>query len=172
MAVSLMANAGSSCAQESSIAPYFGASVSADIINLFVGGDVGWSLEAGMRVRSFYAGLEYGISSPLDLRSQNWDPVPGSGVAAPRPVPNAQEEFWGLHAGYIFDNRFYVGVVVLRSQQPWQRVDSTSRWLTFTKDFLNLGPDLRYSGIDDGHIYLALAYTVRRGLKAGVGYLF
>ncbi|HZK76384.1 MAG TPA: hypothetical protein VFD13_05690 [Candidatus Kapabacteria bacterium] len=160
--------------QVRSIGPYFGASGSLDIFNIFAGGNAGWGIEAGMNFRPFYAGIEYGGYSVLFAPAETYDPTPGS-IPSPWPVPSANEQFWGVHAGYVFPHdstMIYLGIVLLKSYQPWERWDSVSGWVTFTKSFLNIGPDLRVSGFDEGHIYLAFAYTIRRGLKAGLGYMF
>jgi len=172
---------GSLCyAQERSVGPYFGVSgslgESIDIRDAY-SASVGWGIEAGMHFRPFYAGLEYGTYADLYQPVLTYDPTIGS-VPSPEPGPSATEQFWGVHAGYVFThdslnhNSIYVGFVVLKSYQPWERWDSISGWVTFTKSYLNIGPDFRYSGIDDGHIYLASAFTIRRGLKIGIGYMF
>ena len=157
--------------QERSVEPYFGASGC-------IGGESGpgWSVEAGMHFQPFYAGLEYGISYPIPT-VLTYDPTIGS-IPPPRPINNAVEQFWGIHAGFVIlhdsinQSSTYVGIVFLNSYQPWERYDSVSGSVTFTKIYQNIGPDLRFSSFDDGHIYLGLAFTIRRGLKIGLGYMF
>ena len=155
-----------SYAQERNIAPYFGASGSIDPSG---NGSVGWGTEVGTRLFRFYIGTEYGIYSYRFPTSLTTDPTPGS-IHSPWPI--STEEFWGVHAGYVFNDKFYVGIVVLKSYETWEIATSDSTSYTTTRSYLNLGPDFRYSGIDDGHIYLAFAFTIRRGLKAGLGYMF
>jgi hypothetical protein len=156
--------------QERSVGPYFGASGC-------IGGESGpgWSVEAGMHFQPFYAGLEYGISYPVQTVDVELHSI--GYIAPPGPVPNTTEQFWGVHAGYMFSNSknhntLYLGIVVLKSYQMWERYDSVSGSVTYTNSYLNVGPDVRYAGIDDGHIYLASAFTIRRGLKIGLGYMF
>jgi hypothetical protein len=142
--------------QERSISPYLGVSAVLDST-----GYPGWGIEAGMRFFHFYAGFEYGTYS--------YPPVE---VVYDGPIPNSYESFWGVHGGYVFQHFLsnfdvaYLGIVILNSYRTW------NGYATFTKNYLNIGPDFRYAGIDDGHIYLALAYTIRRGLKFGIGYIF
>lgn len=172
IAICLVSQGNISCAQERSVGPYFGLSGS-------LGGSLdtrspdntsaGWGIEGGIHFRTFYAGLEYGTYANLFQTVDVTLHVRGS-ISPPAPVSG--DQFWGVHAGYVFNNSIYVGFVVLNSYQPWERWDSVSGWITFTKSYLNIGPDFRYSGIDDGHIYLAFAFTIRRGFKAGLGYMF
>jgi hypothetical protein len=152
------------CNGQEYFAPYFGVSGSLD-----TKGDPGWGIEAGIHFRPFYVGLEYGTYSYRIPMSETEDLTPG-GVASPSPI--STEQFWGVHAGYVLESKYYLGLVILESNQIWGRGDTIAGWVTFTNYYLNIGPDFRYSGIDDGHIYLAFALTIRRGLKAGIGYMF
>jgi len=156
---------GSNCyCQEQSFAPYLGVSGSMDTNVHF-----GWGIEAGLRFFQFYVGGEYGTYSYQAGRSVTWDPTPGS---VPRPAPISTEQFWGIHAGYVIDNVYYLGVVILSSNELWGRGDTVAGWVTYTNHYLNIGPDFRYAGLAQGHLYLALALTVRRGFKFGLGYMF
>jgi hypothetical protein len=152
-----------SYAQEHVIRPYIGVSG-----NIDTNGDPGWGIEAGVRLLPFYAGLEYGTYSyrptvvNVYLRPVGY---------IPPPYPVSTEQFWGVHVGYVINYTFFVGIVLLQSYEMWVIPKSDSSSITTPKSYLNIGPDFRYAGIDDGHIYLAFAFTVRRGLKAGLGYI-
>jgi hypothetical protein len=158
-----------STAQERAVKPYIGVSGS-------IGVGPGWGTEAGIAVHPFYVGLEYGQYTPFG-ESQTYDPVP-NGIPPPKEVPNSHEQFIGIHLGFdiIRDSArhisTFVGIVVLQSYQPREKWDTTLGWMSFTQSYLNVGPDVRFAGLDDGHIYGSFALTIRRGFKIGVGYLF
>jgi hypothetical protein len=168
VAICLVTSYSQSYGQIQSVRPYFGFNG-----GLTVDGDPGWGVEAGMQYVSFYAGLEYGVSYLLPT-VVNYD-IDGA-VPADRSLSN--EQFFGVHAGYIFPrdsanhNSICLGVVILKGSQSWGRYDNVSGWITFTKSYLNIGPDFRVSSINDGHIYIDLAITILRSGQIGVGYMF
>lgn len=152
-------------AQTRNIAPYIGASGSLGSIDNT--DFYGWGIEAGLRFFSFYAGLEGGAYSPVPY-THTTDPIIGQ-----TPAPFAiSGQFWGLHAGYVFRDFTYLGIVVLKSYEMWETPTSEFIGYSSTRNYFDFGPDFRYSGLADGHLYLALALTYRRGLKAGLGYMF
>ncbi len=175
VALCLVTHGSLSYGQERSISPYFGVGGSLDIFNIFAGGNAGWGIEGGMHFRPFYAGLEYGTYSVLFQPAETWDPGPGGGAPD---YSVSGEQFWGFHVGFVFSHdtvKHYsicLGIVVLNSYEKWNTWNGVSGYNTITKSYLNIGPDVRFSGIAEGHIYLAFAYTIRRGLKAGLGYMF
>jgi len=146
-------------AQVRNIVPYLGASGS-------VGpGGFGWGLEAGIRFFTFYTGIEEGAYTPL--------PRTGEPVIGHIPDPwIVSVQFWGVHAGYVFRVFTYLGIVVLRNSEQWNVPKGDTSYMVTTRNNFDFGPDFRYSGLADGHLYLAFALTYRRGLKAGLGYMF
>jgi hypothetical protein len=96
VAICLVTYGGLSFAQERNVAPYLGASGD-------FGGDggPGWGVETGMRFPPFfYAGLEYGISYPIQMVNTVLY-LPGY-IPPPGPVSNSIEQYWGIHVGYVF----------------------------------------------------------------------
>jgi hypothetical protein len=170
--ICLVTHGSLSYAQERNFGPYFGLSGSLSGV-IFAGGSVGWGMEAGMHfLPSLYAGLEYGTLY-LVPTVLTYDPTPGS---FPPPYQASGGQFWGADVGYVFHDSvshksLYLGVVVLMSYELWEIPTSQFSEYSITKSYLNIGPDFRYAIIDSGHIYLALAYTIRRGLKFGIGYI-
>jgi hypothetical protein len=167
VAICLVTHGSLSYGQEQSVTPYFGLSG-----GLAVDGGPGWGIEAGIHFLTFYAGLEYGISYPLPT-SINYDPSIG-GIGSPYSISN--EQFWGVHMGYVFPrdsinhNSICLGVVIMKSYQMWDIPTSEFSSVTKTKSYLSVGPDFRISDIDNGHIYIDLAFTIWRIWKAGIGY--
>lgn len=164
LAILLLAMGENCFSQERDIAPYLGISGSLD-----TNGDPGWGIEGGISILPFYIGLEYGTYSYRGDKVLNYYPVPGH---VPLPFPVSTEEFFGFHAGYVFSGSFYLGIVFLKSQETWRIATTDSTSYDELRSYLNIGPDFRYSGLANGHMYLAFALTIRRGLKAGLGYMF
>ncbi len=160
--IALIAISEVSNAQLRNSAPYLGGSVSAGP------GGVGWGIEAGLRFYPFYAGLEYGVYYLWPTSSSTSFPAFGS---IPPPTAISSAQYGGIHAGYIMSDSIFVGIVVLLSSQIWDTPNSVEAVIS-TKTFWDFGPDVRYAGIDNGHMYLAFALTYRRGLKLGLGYMF
>ncbi len=151
MLIALIVIYGVSYGQSRNVAPYVGASGS------FIPIYFGWDLEAGLRFSSFYGGIEYGAYYAIPAVRTD-DPLPGS-------VPPASSvRYVGIQAGVLDDSSTLIGIVVLQSHKVWNSFDSTNT-------FWDFGIDLKHS-LAESHIYLALALTYRRGIKAGIGYMF
>jgi hypothetical protein len=147
-------------AQVRNTAPYLGGSVSAGP------GGLGWGIEAGLRFFPFYAGLEYGVYYLWPTSSSSSFPAFGS---IPPPTAISSAQYGGIHAGYIMSDSLFVGIVVLLSSQIWDTPDSVEAVIS-RKTIWDFGVDLK-SAVDK-HLYLAFALTYRRGLKAGLGFMF
>ena len=154
-----------SYSQERVIIPYFGGSA-----NIGPSG-YGWGIEAGMDFKDLYIGLEYGIYYPLPV-VQNSDIITDSSTPALANYSSSSAQYVGIHLGLIIHNSLSVGIVIIKSYQLWGFGDLNSGWTNITRTFWDFGPDFRYSGLADGHLYLAFALTYRRGFKAGLGYMF
>src|SRR5581483_375044 len=152
------------CQESQNFRAYLGASGTLD-----TNGDPGWGIEGGLQLRPFYFGVEYGTYSYRPELVMIYDP---SHDAILRPYPTSTEQFWGFHAGYIIDGAYYLGIVLLKSYESWNIPQNGKTYTSVTNSYLNIGPDFRYTGIDNGHMYVAFALTIRRGLKAGLGYMF
>ena len=152
------------CQESQNFHPYLGASGSLD-----TNGDPGWGIEGGLQFRPFYFGVEYGTYSYRPVVAATIDVSPD---ATPTPFPTSTEQFWGFHTGYIIDDAYYLGVVILKSYESWDIPQTRRTYTSVTNSYLNIGPDFRYTGLDNGHMYVAFALTIRRGLKAGLGYMF
>ena len=135
-------------AQTTLIHPYAGGS-----INFLGVSHPGWGIDAGVRYSSLYAGLEYGtyghevttVSLPY---GETYHPI--------------YEDYYGAHAGVVIEGIAYFGLVFLHSYNYY--ADGTfSTWF-------NIGPDVRLQA--GPHFMFAVAYTIRRGLNAGINFLF
>jgi hypothetical protein len=164
--ITLFAICDVSNAQVGNIAPYIGASGSLGTIDHTL--NYGWGIEGGARFFPFYGGLEYGVYYKFPT-AMTTDPVVGQ---VPPPVAISSAQYVGIHAGYVMSDSTLIGIVVLRSYQLWDTPDSSEEGVISTQSFWDFGVDIRYAGIDNGHMYLAFAFTFRRGLKAGLGYMF
>lgn len=139
--------------------PYVGGSFDASA----VGNGAGFGVDIGLRWQRVYSGLEAGLLisfNPLYTTIQYMAPLGGE------PASSNGITFYGLHAGIIIDSDFFLGAVVLLNQQYWQAGND----LTIRHSF-NVGPDFR-AKIEPTDVLIMTAYTIQRGVKFGVGYIF
>jgi hypothetical protein len=154
-------------AQYSSLHPYAGVSMN------MVGysGGFGFGIEGGIQYDLFYLGGEYGIyglvpySSSTTLSSFNYIPPDRlEGI----------EQYYGIHAGIDMKNQYWLGMVFLWSAgKSSHSMRDTAGFLSSEVSrhiWFNVGPDIR--DVITEHLTLDLAYTIRRGLKMGVGYIW
>jgi hypothetical protein len=111
-------------------------------------------------------GLEWSIYDIPLATSVNYQGPPGGEPFTPYAI--TEEQGYGLHVGYVLENTFYFGIVALISRGRWMESPNYE----VNKEWFNLGPDIRVKTSAPSHIYLNGAYTVRRGFKFGLGYLF
>jgi hypothetical protein len=150
----------SSKAQSGSFAdyrPYLGAA-----FDLYFGTDegvFGWGFEIGSLWDFGYLGLEAGRCR---LR-------PSSNVAVINAdynfYRNPYEAFYAAHLGVVLAHRIGVGIVVIESFQSYAAFVGHVAESRF-----NIGPDVHLQLGENS--MLATAFTVRRGFKFGLDYLF
>jgi hypothetical protein len=131
------------------IHPYVGGSLSFFGVSVFPG----WGLDGGIKFKSGYAGLEYGL---YGYKIQTFSPLEGETVYP------AFEKFFGLHGGVNVDSSLSVGPVLLYSEE--HQFDGT------VSHHFDFGPDVRLH--DKKHLMLGIAYTRRRGINPSLNVLF
>ncbi len=134
--------------QASKLHPYIGGS-----LNFWGVSAPGWGIDGGVKIGTWYAGAEYGrygheITTVSLPAGETYHPI--------------YEDYYGAHGGAVINDLIYLGVTFLSSKDYY--VDGRSN------TWFNLGPDVRVQAWN--RVLFALAYTVRRGLDAGINILF
>ncbi len=130
------------------IHPYVGAS-----LNFLGVSQPGWGITGGVKFKVFYAGVEYGTYG---------HEINTVSLAAGGSYHAIFEDYYGVHGGVVIDSIAYFGLVFLHSIKQDVYGDVSS--------WFNIGPDVRFQAAH--HLMVALAYTIRRGLNAGINFLF
>jgi hypothetical protein len=102
------------------------------------------------------------------------DPQEEEGLKSDRHFPTTLEHFYSLNGGIVIKNELWLGIVALYSDQKgfhfplmpdglYQMADVHDVWIDF-------GPEIRLQELN--HLMINLAYSHRRGLKSGLGFIF
>jgi hypothetical protein len=165
-------------AQDSTIHPYVGTSC-----NILGVSNLGWGIELGFKYDLFYLGVEYGNYGHID-DSRLIVPLPPIPIIDSQTITYAKsdphvkvshEQYYAICGGIAITNNFWLGSIVLFSQQssvhPVEivKVDLPFTWETVTSTWIDFGIDMRYKGWN--HLLFDIAFSHRRGLKTGLGYI-
>ncbi|HWF44235.1 MAG TPA: hypothetical protein VG537_06305 [Candidatus Kapabacteria bacterium] len=131
--------------QKANVNPYIGA-----YINFL--GTASPGIDGGLKFKTFYAGVEYSYAPETENFS-----APFGSVLYP-----SFENYFGIHGGFIINPILFLGLVCLYSRDHHFNGSISPHF--------DAGPDMRL----DTRIGLifGVAYTVRRGVNAGINFLF
>jgi hypothetical protein len=146
--------------------------------------NAGWGVEAGLKYDWFYVSAEYGNYgkiSPEHPLSFGFTPAEDSAelaYEASDPHLNiSREHFFCLSTGFIILHSLWIGIELLYSEQSYTHphrvqgaTDVLYMWENRSNTWFDAGFDIRVEGWN--HLLLDLAYSHRRGLKSGLGYVF
>lgn len=143
--------------QASTVHPFVGIS-----INFLGVSGPGFGAEVGLSLENFYIGAEYGIydiGTVGDVIFQKYYATNPYGV----------EQYFSINGGVVINKTFWFGLTILISIQPYLHFDNTGNYYQVDKTRFDAGPDFRIQFWK--HWLFDLAYSYRRGLKTGLGFI-
>ena len=150
--------------------PYVGLSIN------FSGfwGYQGCGAEIGGQYKFFFVGLEYGISGAKVFTTESTSFVVNSNLLSSSDRLVSLLHYFGFHAGVNL-NKLWLGADFLWNYATIDHpmYDNSKGYFAdqyYSRTIFDVGPDARLNLTQ--HSVLGLAYSMRRGVKCGVAYLF
>jgi hypothetical protein len=142
--------------------------------NKYEGIEIGMGIEGGFKNDKYFIAVETGLYG-LDLTLRAMSSVSLKKYIPPEYQLNDVEIYYGFNAGLVLNKHLSIGVVLLWSSATYthtvyyQQNDSLA-YSQVSGTWFNIGPHVHFTATN--HFDIGVAYTVRRGLKIGVNYLF